>query len=84
MVYPNFSAHWVIPEKIHTPTTEEVFFYPPSHLDFLRPKTPPSCLDFQEKRPLLPPGFQGKKGVKVNQLFTFFTSIITRNNRDLT
>ena len=42
------------------------FFIPRSHLDFLKPNTP------------LPPGFPRRKGVKVNQLFNFFTSIITR------
>ena len=45
---------------------------PPLLSGFPRQKTPP------------PAGISGKKGVKVNQLFTFFTSVITRNNWYLT
>ena len=52
--------YWVIPEKIRTPRRMGSFFNPPSHLDFLKHKTPPpvwisktedpsSCLDFREK-----------------------------------
>ena len=55
--------NWVIPEKIHTPPPPRrmgSFFNPYSHLDFLKPKTPPpvwisktkdppSRLDFWEK-----------------------------------
>ena len=56
--------YWVIPEKIHTPQLMRSFFWAPSHLDFLKHKTPPppppSCLDFQDKRPLSRLDFQGK------------------------
>ena len=61
----------------------ESIFNHPSNIDFLKPKTP-LLSGFPRQKTPLPPGFPGKKGVKVNQLFTFFTSIITRNNRDLT
>lgn len=82
MVDPNFSAHWVIPEKIHTPTMEEVFFYPPLSPGFPEAQDPPPPLlsGFPRKETPPPAWISGKKGVKVNQLFTFFTSIITRNN----
>ena len=38
----NETLQWVIPEKIHTPPDGwGPFLTPPSHLDFLKHKTPP-------------------------------------------
>jgi len=74
---------WVIPEKNpHPPRWMGSFFNPP--LTWISwSLRAPSCMDFQDKRPPSRLDFPEKKGVKVNQLFTFFTSIITQNNRDL-
>ena len=48
-------------KKSAPPRRMESFFNPPSHLDFLKHKIPPpDSLDFQDKRPPLPPGFPGK------------------------
>lgn len=104
-------TEWVIPEKIYTPLDGWGHFLTPLSPGFPKAQDPTSCLDFQDRRPPLPPGFPGKnirlqfnlslicdeklkktipvkntkcEGVKVKQLFTFFTSIFTQNNRDLT
>ena len=47
----NGIVHWVIPEKIHIPTTEGMVFYPPLPHGFLKLLEPPSPLDFQVQRP---------------------------------
>ena len=96
-------------QKKSTPLDGWGRFLTPLSPGFAEAQDPTSCLDFLDKRPLLPPGFPQKsirlkfnlslifdeklkknlkntkcEGVKVNQLFTFFTSIITQNTRDLT
>ena len=45
---------------------------------------PPLLSGFPTHKTPPPTWISGKKGVKVNQFFTFFTSIITQNNWDLT
>ena len=58
-VSKNFKAiaHWVIPEKIHTPPTDGMIFLTPPPPGFPGPLDPPSRPDFQVQRPPLPPGF---------------------------
>ena len=77
---------WVIPEKNPQPPPPMygvVFLTPP--LTWISwSLRPPSCMDSQDKSPPSRLDFPEKKGVKVNQLFSFSTSIITQNNRDLT
>ena len=55
---------WVIPEKIHAPRWMGLFFNPPLSPGFPEaqepPPHPPSCLDFQDKRPPSRLGFQEK------------------------
>ena len=46
-------VHWVIPEKSAPPPslTDGVVFNPPSHLDFLKHKTPPPVWISKTKDP---------------------------------
>ena len=48
-------TNWVIPEKIHTPTTEGTVFWPPSHLDFQNCLSPPPLRISKFKDPPPPP-----------------------------
>ena len=54
MGYSRKNPHTTPPDRLGS------FFNSPSHLEFLKHKTPPSCLDFQDKRLPLPPGFPWK------------------------
>ena len=48
-------TNWVIPEKIHTPTTEGTVFWPPHPPGFPKLLKPLSPQDFQGQRPPPPP-----------------------------
>ena len=71
-------------KKIHTPPDGWGRFLTPPLTWISWSLRPLSCMDFQDKRPPSRLDFPEKKGVKVNQLFSYSTSIITQNNRDLT
>ena len=51
---------WVIPEKIRSPPDGWGCFLTPPLTWISWSTRPPSCLDFQDKTPPLPPGFPGK------------------------
>ena len=93
-------TEWVIPEKIHSPPDgwgrfstsplTGISWSPRPHLlsGFPRQKTPPPAWIYFKPNIWwkLKKTLKNTKceGVKVNQSFTFFTSNITQNNRDLT
>ena len=64
-----YIVQWVIPGKIHHPRRMGSFFNPPSHLDFLKHKTPPLLSGFPKQKTPPPAWISGKNILGLNLIY---------------